>query len=62
MSFANQSTDAENSKAPIGAKNVGKAKTVRSESAQSIANDTANQNTIGGSGADCVEANVQAGS
>ena len=62
MSFENQSTDAENSKPNGGSTNVGKAKTVASKSAQAIASDTANQNTVTGSGADCVEAKVQAGS
>lgn len=62
MSFENQSTDAENAKAPGGSKNVGKAKQVLSRSAQDIASDTSNQNTVTGSGADCVEAKVPAGS
>jgi hypothetical protein len=59
---AAQSTDAENSKAPFTATNVGKAKTLSSKSAQAIARDTSNQNTVTGSGADCVEAKVSAGS
>lgn len=62
MSFENQSTDAENAKAPATSKSVGEAKTVMSASAQKIASDRANQNTVAGSGADPVTASVEAGS
>lgn len=64
MKFANQSTDSENIKAPGGATNAGDdLKQLSSKSAQEIAKEsTDGQNQITGSGADCVEADVQAGS
>ncbi len=61
-SFEGQSTDAENSRALHKSKNAGDdLKQVKSASAQAIAHDRANQNTVGGSGAQNPGANVQAG-
>ncbi len=50
-----QSTDAENSRASLKAKNAGDALTqVSSKSSQAIALDRENQATVGGSGGDAV--------